>query len=497
MKQISRPVRKKDAFALLTGKPVYTADIFPQDALTVKLLRSPHAFADIRDIDTSAALKVPGVACVLTYRDVPDVRFTIAGQAVPEWSPYDRKLLDSTVRYIGDPVAIIAAETPQAAEKAMRLIRVTYDVKEPVLDLRKALDNPVLVHPEADWKIVAPFGGDAKRNLCAHETGSVGNAEEKLKECAFVAEGTYHTGQVSQCFMEPFTTGAYVDSYGRMNVISSTQIPFHIRRIVATALQIPVAKVRVVKPRVGGGFGAKQTAVSEIYAAAAAYRTGRPCLIQYTRKEIFEAGSPRHEMEIRVRVGADREGHILAIDHRVLSNTGAYGEHGPTTITLSGRQPTSIYRYAKDIFFEGTVVYTNTVPAGAYRGFGLTQGAFAVESTVNSLAHQMGMDPAEIRRINLLREGDSMGIYNGGEVTKSCRITDCLERADALFDWKERSKRRVMPDGMIRAGGIASAMQGSGIAFVDTATATVRLVEDGSYVLEIGAADMGTGCDTT
>ena len=496
MKQISRPVRKKDAFALLTGKPVYTADIFPREALTVRLLRSPHAFADITDIDTSAALKVPGVACVLTWRDLPDIRFTIAGQAVPEWSPYDRKLLDSTVRYIGDPVAIVAAETPAAAEKALKLIHVAYCVKEPLLDARAALDNPILVHPENDWRTVADFGADAKRNLCAHEIDRIGDAEAKLKECAYVAEGTYHTGQVSQCFMEPYTTGAYTDSFGRMTVVSSTQIPFHVRRIVSTALQIPLRDVRVIKPRVGGGFGAKQTAVSEIYAAAAAKATGRPCLLQYTRQEIFEAGSPRHEMEITVRIGADSEGHILAIDHRVLSNTGAYGEHGPTTIQLSGRQPTSIYRYAKDIFFEGTVVYTNTVPAGAYRGFGVTQGAFAVESTVNDLARQIGIDPIEIRRINLLREGDVMGIYDNGEVTESCRFIDCLNRADELFDWKAASRRRVMPDGMIRAGGIAAAMQGSGIAFVDTATATVRLVEDGSYVLEIGAADMGTGCDT-
>ena len=496
MKQISRPVRKKDAFSLLTGKPMFTADLFPKDALVVKLLRSPYAFAEIESIDSSIALKVPGVACVLTWQDVPQVRYTNAGQSVPQWSPYDRVVLDRVVRFVGDPVAILAAETEEAAQKALKLIKVRYQVKEPVLDFRKALDNPTLVHPEKDWRTVADFGGDARRNLCAHVEDRLGNAEEKMKECAYVEEGVYHTHQASQCFMEPFTTGAYMDGSGRLTLLSSTQIPFHVRRIVSEALELPITRVRVIKPRVGGGFGAKQTAVTEVYAAAAALKTGRPCLLTYTRQEVFSCGSPRHEMELKVRVGADQEGHIRAIQMQVLSNTGAYGEHGPTTIGLSGRQPTSFYRYARDIHFEGTVVYTNTVPAGAYRGFGLTQGTFAVESTVNGLAHKMGIDPVEFRCMNLVHEGDPLGIYNGGEIIHSCRVEDCLRRAEELFDWEHCSTRRVLKNGKIRASGIAVSMQGSGIAYVDTASAAIRLTEDGTYLLEIGATDMGTGCDT-
>lgn len=495
-RQISVPVRKKDAYALLLGKPVYTNDIAPDGALIVKLLRSPYAYADIEEIDSSAAMKIPGVVCVLTWQDVPRVRFTNAGQAVPEWSPYDRCLLEKTVRYVGDPVAIIAGESENAVDQAMRVIRVRYHERKPVLDIHEALDNPILVHDEEDWRIVAPFNGDAKRNLCAYELAEIGDVDRKLKECAWVTEETYHTHQVNQACMETYRACTWMDAFGRLNVVSSTQIPFHVRRVVSTALQIPQSMVKVMKPRIGGAFGSKQTAMAEMYPAIVTKVTGRPAKLLFTRKEFFTAGNPRHEMEIRVRVGADAEGRILAIDHRVLSNTGAYGEHGPTTISLSGRQPTGVYRFAKDVRFEGTVVYTNTVPAGAYRGFGVTQGAFALESAVNELAHKMGMDPAKIREINMLQDGDSMGIYNNGEITHSCNFTGCMESAKKDFDWEHLAPRRVMPDGKIRAGGMAMAMQGSGIAHVDTATASVRLVEDGSYLLEIGAADMGTGCDT-
>lgn len=496
MNQISRPVRKKDAMGLLLGKPLYTDDLAPRDALVVKLLRSPHAAAEILCVHKENAMKVPGIAGIYTYEDVPHVRFTTAGQAVPEWSPYDHYLLDRQARFAGDPVAIVAGETEVCVDRALKLIRVEYRVKTPVLDIHTALDHENLVHDEEDWRIVAPFGGDARRNLCAHELKTLGNAEKMLSQCAHTFEGVYHVHQVNQCCMETYRAYTFLDPDGRLNVVSSTQIPFHVRRVVAHALQIPSSMICVSKPRIGGGFGSKQTAVCEMYPAFVTWKTGRCAKLIYTRQEYFSAGTPRHEMEIHVKVGADEQGRILAVDQRVLSNTGAYGDHGPTTISLSGRQPISMYRYARDVRFEGTVVYTNTVPAGAYRGFGVTQGAFALESAVNELAHQMGMDPLTLRRLNALREGDSMGIYDGGEVTHSCKMKECLDRAAELFGWEEKAKRRVMPDGKIRAGGLGMAMQGSGIAHVDTASATVRLIEDGSYLLEIGAADMGTGCDT-
>lgn len=495
MKQVNRAVPKKDAMALITGKPVYTADIADRDALRVKILRSPYAHAEIISIDKSRAEKVPGVVCILTWEDVPRNRFTIAGQAYPEMSPYDRLILDRRVRYVGDAVAIVAAETERAAEEAVKRIKVEYHVLDAVLDIHDALDNPVLVHPESDWEVRAEFGADNARNLCAVDSASGGDVDGMLAKCEHVVDRIYHTRQTNQAMMETFRTFTRLDAYGRLNVLSSTQIPFHVRRILSRALDIPRSRIRVVKPRIGGGFGAKQTAVCEVYPAIVTMLTGRPALLIYTRQEAFEAGSPRHEMEIRVRVGADRDGYIRALDVYTLSNTGAYGEHGASTVGLSGHKTIPLYRYARDFRFDSRVVYTNTVPAGAYRGFGATQGLFAVESAVNELAHQMGVDPVWIRELNMVREGDAMPAYYG-ETATSCALDRCMARAKEMMNWDKKYPRRAMPNGRIRAVGAAMAMQGSGISHVDVGSATIRLNDDGYYTLMIGATDMGTGCDT-
>ncbi|MBQ4090622.1 MAG: molybdopterin-dependent oxidoreductase [Clostridia bacterium] len=495
MKQVNKAVRKKDAMSLLLGKPVYTDDLAPREALVVKLLRSPHANAEILSIDKSRALKVPGVVCVLTHEDVPKQRFTIAGQAYPEFSPYDKRILDDRVRYVGDAVAIVAGETENAVDTALRMLKVEYKVLQPVLDFHTALDNEILVHPEDDWRILAPFGGDAKRNLCAVDRAEEGDVDKRLAECEYTFEATYHTRQANQTMMETFRTFTHMDAYGRLQVVSSTQVPFHVRRILSNALGIPKSRIRVVKPRIGGGFGAKQTAVCEVYPAIVTYLTGRPAEIVYTREESFIAGSPRHEMEVRVRVGADKEGYIRALDVFTLSNTGAYGEHGASTVGLSGHKSIPLYRYARDFRFDSRVVYTNTVPAGAYRGFGATQGLFAVESAVNELAHKMGVDPVWIRELNMVREGDVMPAYYG-ETCTSCALDRCMARAKEMLGWESKALRRVMPDGKVRGVGVAMAMQGSGISNVDVGSATIKLTDDGVYSLLIGATDMGTGCDT-
>ena len=495
MKQVNKAIRKKDAMALLLGKPVYTDDIAPRDALVVKLLRSPYAHAEIVSVDKSRALAVEGVVCVLTHEDVPATRFTIAGQAYPEFSPYDRRILDSRARYVGDAVALVAAETEAAADEALRRLKVEYNVLPAVLDIHAALDNEILVHPESDWRILAPFGGDARRNLCAVDSASGGDVDARLAECAHTFEATYHTRQANQCMMETFRTCTYLDAYGRLNVVSSTQVPFHVRRILSTALGIPKSRVRVIKPRIGGGFGAKQTAVCEMYPAIVTHLTGRPAEIVYSREEAFTSGSPRHEMEIKVRVGADKDGYIRALDVFTLSNTGAYGEHGASTVGLSGHKTIPLYRYARDFRFDSRVVYTNTVPAGAYRGFGATQGLFAVESAVNELAHQMGVDPVWLRELNMVREGDVMPAYYG-ETATSCALDRCMARAKEMLGWDSKYPRRVMPDGKVRGVGVAMAMQGSGISGVDVGSATIKLTDDGVYSLLIGATDMGTGCDT-
>lgn len=493
---INQPVRKKDSMQLLLGKPVYVEDIAPKDALALKLLRSPHANAIVEEINVSVAKKVPGVVDIYTWEDVPKQRFAIAGQTYPEPSPYDRLILDRHVRFAGDVVAIIAAENEKAALKAMKLIKVKYKILEPVLDFHQAKDNEILVHPEEDWLAQVPVGGDARRNLVASEISGDGDVDAVLADCDEVLEHAYHMRSFNQAMMETFRTYTELDRYGRLHVISSTQIVFHVRRILSQALGIPKSKIRVEKPRIGGGFGAKQTAVSEVYPAFVTLKTGRPAQLIFTREESQIAGSPRHEMEVRVRLGADKDGHIRGLDLYTLSNSGAYGEHGPTTVGLSGHKSIPLYTGGLEAFrFGYDVVYTNTMAAGAYRGYGATQGIFALETSVNELAEKLGIDPTIIREKNMLREGMKMPAYYG-ETANACALDKCMARCKELFHWDEKYPVRDMGNGKVRAAGVAMAMQGSCISNVDVGSATVKLADDGTFNLIIGAADMGTGCDT-
>ena len=492
---IHKSVRKKDSMQLLLGKPVYTDDI-TGPALVVKLLRSPHANAIVEEIHTEIAKKIPGVVDIYTWEDVPKTRFAIAGQTYPEPSPYDRLIIDRHVRFVGDVVAIIAAEDEKAACKAMKLVKVKYNVLEPVLDFHKAKDNPVLVHPEDDWYPPVDVGGDAKRNVIAHELSGDGDVDAVISDCEVSFSHAYHMRAFNQAMMETFRTYTCLDRYGRLHVISSTQIVFHVRRILSRALGIPKSKIRVEKPRIGGGFGAKQTAVSEVYPAFVTMQTGRPAKLIFTRYESQIAGSPRHEMEVTVRLGADRDGHIRGLDLYTLSNTGAYGEHGPTTVGLSGHKSIPLYTGGLEAFrFGYDVVYTNTMAAGAYRGYGATQGIFALESSVNELAESLGIDPTQIREKNMLREGMKMPAYYG-ETANACALDRCMARCRELFGWEEKYPVREMGDGKVRTAGVAMAMQGSCISNVDVGSATVKLADDGTFNLIIGAADMGTGCDT-
>ena len=492
---IHKSVRKKDSMQLLLGKPVYTDDI-TGPALVVKLLRSPHANAIVEEIHTEIAKKIPGVVDIYTWEDVPKTRFAIAGQTYPEPSPYDRLIIDRHVRFVGDVVAIIAAEDEKAACKAMKLVKVKYNVLEPVLDFHKAKDNPVLVHPEDDWYPPVDVGGDAKRNVIAHELSGDGDVDAVISDCEVSFSHAYHMRAFNQAMMETFRTYTCLDRYGRLHVISSTQIVFHVRRILSRALGIPKSKIRVEKPRIGGGFGAKQTAVSEVYPAFVTMQTGRPAKLIFTRYESQIAGSPRHEMEVTVRLGADRDGHIRGLDLYTLSNTGAYGEHGPTTVGLSGHKSIPLYTGGLEAFrFGYDVVYTNTMAAGAYRGYGATQGIFALESSVNELAESLGIDPTQIREKNMLREGMKMPAYYG-ETANACALDRCMARCRELFGWEEKYPVREMGDGKVRTAGVAMAMQGSCISNVDVGSATVKLADDGTFNLIIGAAEMATGCDT-
>ena len=498
MKVVNQPLRKKDAMQLVTGQPVYVDDVTPRDCLCVKLLRSPHANAIVKSINKTAAMKVPGMEAIFTWEDVDQDgrRYTQAGQTYPEASPYDRLVIDRHVRFVGDVVAILAGADEKCVDKAMKLVKVEYEVLEPVLDFHTAKDNPVLVHPEDNWESLAPVGADNRRNLCAHDECGNGDIDAVLADCDVVIDRVYHTQACQQAMMETFRTYCEIDTYGRLHIISSTQIVFHTRRIVANALHIPKSKVRVTKPRIGGGFGAKQTAVSAVYPAFVTWMTKKPSKIIFSRVESQIASSPRHEMEMHVRLGANKDGIVRGIDLHTLSNTGAYGEHGPTTVGLSGHKSIPLYGKAEAFRFTSDVVYTNHMSAGAYRGYGATQGLFAVESAVNELANILGMDPFKIREMNITHEGEIMPAYYG-QLNTSCALDRCLARVHDMIDWDNKYPCRDMGNGKIRAVGMGMVMQGSGITSMDVGSATLKVNDEGFYTLLIGAADMGTGCDTT
>lgn len=494
MNSVGKGVIKKDAMALVTGQPVYCDDLAPKDCLIVKLLRSPHAYAKIRSIDTSIAKRIPGIEAVYTYEDVPTSRFTLAGQSYPEPSPYDRRILENVVRYVGDEVAIVAGANEDCVDRALKAIKVDYEVLEPLLDFEKSIDNAIVVHEEDDYKCLCEIGNDVKRNIVSSGESVVGDVGAVLKDCEVVLERDYHTKANAQAMMETMRSYCYIDTYGRLNCVSSTQIPFHVRRILSNALEIPKSKINVIKPRIGGGFGAKQTACCEIFTAFVTWKLKKPSKIVYTREETFAATNSRHEMKMHVRIGAKKDGTIEAIDLYTLSNQGAYGEHGPTTIGLAGHKSLPLYNHVKASRFTYDVVYTNTMRAGAYRGYGATQGQFAVESIINELADELNMDPCEIRFKNMTRENEVLSQYYNEELN-ACALDRCLEKAMEMIDYKNKPLRRDMGD-FVRGLGVSLSMQGSGISGLDVGSVEIKLQDDGFYTLSIGATDMGTGCDT-
>lgn len=494
MKIVGKDYAKIDGMALATGKPVYTEDLASKDALVIKILRSPHAYAKITSIDTSKAEQLDGVACVLTYKDVPSVRFTLAGQSYPELSPYDRLILDPIVRYVGDEVAIIAAVDEKIALKAMKLIKVNYEVFEPVLDFEKAIDHSAVVHTEKNIHCNVDIGMEQSRNIVCTSKVKFGNVEEELAKCDTIIERIYYTQAQAHAMMETYRAFSYLDHAGRLVVTSSTQIPFHVRRHLARALNISSSKIRVIKPRIGGGFGGKQTASVEIFPAIVTWKTGKPAMLIYDRKETFSCTTSRHAMRIKVKLGALKDGTVKVIDIEGLSDTGAYGEHASTTFSVLGEKTLPLYNKTTAARFGGHVVYTNKMPAGALRGYGATQGTFALECAMNELAVELDMDPTEIRLKNLMRVGEKNIAYEKGFYSST--LDKCIETGKELINWKDKYPSREVSENKVRAVGMAITMQGSGIANVDTASAEIRLSDDGSYLLLIGSTDMGTGSDT-
>ncbi|HEX2954346.1 MAG TPA: molybdopterin cofactor-binding domain-containing protein [Bacillota bacterium] len=504
MREVNHSVEKLDGKGLMMGRPAYTEDLAPQNALVVKALRSPYAFARIKSIEADQARAIPGVACVLTHQDLPRNVITRAGQGYPEPSPYDKFILDEFVRYIGDEVAIVAAVTEEQVNEALKLIQVEYEILPAVLDYEEAEGHVSVIHPEPESHSKFDIGMDAARNIAASYHMEVGDVEEVLKDCEVVIHDRYYTQAQAHVMMEPHIATAYYDFYGRLTVISSTQTPFHARRVIGQALNIPRKDIRVIKPRIGGGFGGKQMTHCEPLVAAVTWKTGKPAKMLFTREEVFESSFTRHPMRFDVTVGATRDGQIKAIDFNVLSDTGAYGEHALTVLMGAGSKPLPIYNKVEAVRFNGKVVYSNHVPAGAYRGYGAIQGAFAMESAVDQLAETLKMSPVDLRQKNIIREGETSPIFKimgeGGEgvamTIDSCKLDYCIKRGMELIGWREKFPRQTVGAHKVRGVGMAIAMQGSGIANIDMASAIIKLNDDGFFNLLVGATDIGTGSDT-
>lgn len=493
---VGKSYKKVDAATILSGRAAYTEDFVPPHALVIKVLRSPHPMAKILDINATAALKLPGVEAVFTYKDVPKTRFTLAGQSYPEPSVYDSLILDQYVRYVGDAVALIVAKDEATALQAMKVVRVTYDVMEPVLDMRTALDHPTVIHPEDDLHYNMPVGGDPKRNLACSYSRVVGDIEGELAKCDYVVEDTYFDQATLQTAMETFRTFCTLDQFGRLVCTSSTQIPFHVRRHIARALEIPATKVRVIKPRIGGGFGSKQTACTELYAAFVTWTLKKPAVLIYDRHEANNCSTSRHAREWKIRLGATKDGIIQVIDMVAISDAGAYGTHAFTTFTAGEHKSVPLYNKGKAVRYESNIVYTNHMAGGAFRGYGATEALWPLECAVTKLAKKMGVDEIELRLKNLINVGERSQVYAPDEVLESGLLKEAIAKAKTMARWDERPHSWQIDETHRGGLGVALAFQGSGVANVDTASVEIKLQDDGYYTLYTGSTDMGTGANT-
>jgi CO/xanthine dehydrogenase Mo-binding subunit len=500
-------VRKVDSLALAQGKPLYVADLDIKP-LIIKIKWSPYAHANIRSIDTSRAEALEGVHHVLTYKNVPRIVHTTAGQGFPEPSPYDSFVFDKKVRYVGDRVAAVAAETQEIAEQALKLIDVDYEILPAVFDSEEALmEGAPIIHDEPEAKAVIPVYYDAKKNHVAHTDFVFGDIEQELLNADFTFERKFSTHYAQHCPIEPHVCMAYYDDQDssendRIIVRTSTQVPFHARRIIAQALDIPVKKLRVIKPRIGGGFGTKQEVLLEQIVTLMCIRTRKPCLLEFTRKEEFISSRTRHAYKVWIRSGVMKDGSITAVELKVLSNTGAYGAHGLTVMSNAGSKTLPLY-HMNAVGFIGDTAYTNLPVGGAYRGYGATQAAFGMEVLIDEMSEAIEMDPSEFRLKNHIRTGEGSPVFKAlGEGTEgveqtinSCALSECIIQGRKAIGWNE--KRGNPGDGIVKRGiGMATLMQGSAIPKIDMASAHAKMNDDGSFNLHVGATDLGTGSDT-
>lgn len=511
---IGKSEQKVDAVKLVQGKPAFASDIDLKGMLTAKILHSPVAHARIRRIDVTKAKSLPGVAAVLTWKDLPRVVYSTAGQSDPIPGPLDMFSLDNKVRFVGDRVAFVAAETAEIAEKALGLIDVEYEELPALLDPREAMKpGAVVLHDEPEF---TPFADcDPKKNLAAEIRIDIGDPEKGFSEADRIFEAEYEVPKVQQAHIEPHVAVTYWDEDDRLVIRTSTQVPFHARRILAPVLGLPVKRIRVIKPRIGGGFGGKQEILIEDVAAHLTIATGRPVIIEYTREEEFIASRSRHPMIIKMRTGVKHDGTITASEMIALSDTGAYGCHALTVTGNTGHKSMALYvgdgkyRQSPNIRFYADIVYTNHPPAGAYRGYGVPQGYWAVERHMEKIAAELGLDPIEFRLKNALRSGElhpfstswSEGREPRPETINTVGLAECVAHGRKAFDWDKKYKnpewQLVKGKPNLRRGvGLSMMMQGTAIPYLDMGAASIKMNDDGSFNLLIGATDLGTGSDT-
>jgi putative selenate reductase molybdopterin-binding subunit len=512
--RVGKPERKVDAVKLVQGKPAFTADFERRGMLVAKVLHSPYAHAQIKQIDASRALELPGVAAVLTWQDIPRVVYSTAGQSDPIPGPLDTFSLDKKVRFVGDRVAFVAAESEEIAEQALSLIDVAYEPLPVVFDPAEALKpGAVRLHDEPEYVNFAE--SDPARNLAAEIRIDIGDVEKGFEQADLIFEDEYEVPKVQQAHIEPHVVITYWDEDDRLVIRTSTQVPFHVRRQLAPVLGLPIKRIRVVKPRIGGGFGGKQEVLMEDVAAHLTIATGRPVIYEYTREEEFIAARSRHPMRIRMKTGVKKDGTITANAMYALSDTGAYGCHALTVTGNTGHKAMALYvgdgpyRQNPNIRFYGDVVYTNHPPAGAYRGYGVPQGFWPVERHMEKIARQLGLDPIEFRLKNAIRAGElhpfstawSEGREPRPETIETCGLEDCVRQGRAAIGWDQKFAnaewRQVPGKPHLRRGiGVALVMQGTAIPYLDMGGASIKMNEDGSFNLLVGATDLGTGSDT-
>jgi putative selenate reductase molybdopterin-binding subunit len=500
---VGRNVRKVDGMGLATGGPLFVADLASPDTLYGAILPSPHAHAIIKSIDISKAEDLEGVYCILYYGNTVRVPHTTAGQGYPEPSPYDTYMFDKKMRYVGDRVAAVAAETMKICEKALSLIEIEWEILEPVFDPEEALKpGAPIIHDEEDAKVIIPVPYDKDKNMAAFVGTSVGDVDKAFEEAYLHVKDTFSTHYAHHCPIENHVTFTELDPHGRLIITTSTQVPFHVRRIVAQVCQIPVRQIRVIKPRIGGGFGGKQEILLEDVCSQLTLETGMPVLLEYTRKDEFVSSRTRHPSKYNFEVGLEKDGTITALRLDVILNTGAYGSHALTVGSNAGSKVLPMYP-CEHISFSMTSPYTNLPVGGAYRGYGATQAVFGLECLIDEAAEKLGMDPIELRRKNHIRSGGTSPIFKAlGEGTEgvemtigSCGLEDCITLGAESIGWENRTKHSS--EGEIKKGiGMAILMQGSSIPHIDMGAATIKLNEDGSFNLLMGATDLGTGSDT-